>query len=135
MTQVQLSFPDNMNLTIKHFLIATILIILLALTVGVALPRYISKQHDFIGIVAGHIYVDNSSNKVITLEDSRTCYSILGRGGAGLAAITSLITQRMTITATRDLEVVPSCGACSAKLYTFFNIKYMHADRSIKCEA
>jgi hypothetical protein len=123
-----------MQIRIKHILLALLIGILLLLTVGIYLPRYISKKHSFIGITAGHIYVDNATDKTIPDKDMHTCYFLLTHGGGWLAALGSGITQRMAITATRDLET-GNCGACSAKLYTFFNLKYLHTQAHRSCGA
>lgn len=122
-----------MKIKMKHILLFFIIFILL-LPLGIFLPHYISKQHNFIGIVANHIYVDNATNKIITDANIHTCYSVLTHGGASLAAIGSLMTQRMAITGVQDLEA-GDCGVCSAKLYTLFNIKYLHTQRSLDCDA
>jgi hypothetical protein len=118
----------------KYFLLAIVFIVLLTLTLGVFLPHYISKQHSFVGVVAGHIYADNSSNKIISNQDLHTCYFLLTHGGGLLAAFGTMITQRISITGTSDLEA-RDCGVCSAKLYTFFNIKYLQGNAGRNCNA
>ena len=112
-----------MKITIKHIALAFI-VFLLFLPVGIYIPHYISKQNSFVGVVGGHIYVDNTSGERVGDTELQGCWSMLYHGAPGpVLEFGRLITQRIKITYISGLE--DYCGSCTVKLYTIFNIPYL----------
>lgn len=102
--------------------LATIIgITVIILTIGSYQSHQFSKQNNFVGIVGGHIYVDNSSGKPVTPRDLEILWHGLYRGAPGpFLEAGRFIVRRIEILegGTRQDQ---ECGSYKIKLYTFFN--------------
>ncbi|MBI2037437.1 MAG: hypothetical protein HYT15_00685 [Candidatus Magasanikbacteria bacterium] len=113
-----------MKKVVKHSLLALAVILLLTFIVGRAISHKASKNNNFIGVVGGHVYVDNSSGKILGDTELQGCWSMLYSGAPGpFLEFGRLITQRMEITQTTGMQ--DYCGFCTVRLYTIFNIPYL----------
>ena len=114
-------------------LVAIISITVIILTTGSYQSHQFSKQHNFVGIVGGHIYVDNSSGKPVTPRDLQIMWQGLYRGAPG----PFLEAGRFII---RRIEIIEGgtrqdqeCGSYKIKLYSFFNKLFEIVETNYPC--
>lgn len=113
--------------------VTVLLIAIIVLTIGSHQAHSYSKQHNFIGIVGGHIYVDNSSGKPISQADLTIMWHGLYKGAPGpILEGGRLITRRIEILKGSSRED-QECGSFEIRLYTFFNKSFLTTNANYPC--
>ena len=115
------------------FLVVILGIGIIIFAIGNYRSHQFSQQHNFVGIVGGHIYVDNSSGKAVTPRDLQIMWHGLYRGAPGpFLEAGRFITRRIKILegGTRQDQ---ECGSYKIELYTFFNKLFEVVETNYPC--